>query len=59
MRSLLFAIALASSGLASGQQPERIARLRAAADVAIYTPGSDAGIPLSVLRSFAPRSEMK
>lgn len=45
------------NGLAEwGQPPERIARLRAAADVAIYTPGSDAGIPLSVLRSFAPPS---
>src|ERR1044071_4947471 len=44
-------------GLAEwNQPPERIARLRAAADVAIYTPGSDAGIPLSVLRSFAPPS---
>jgi hypothetical protein len=43
------------AGLAEwNQPPERIARLRAAADVAIYTPGSDAGIPLSVLRSFAP-----
>src|SRR5512134_2220605 len=31
----------------------RIARLRAAAEVTIYTPGSDAGRPLSVLRSFA------
>lgn len=45
------------NGLAEwGQPPERIAKLRAAADVAIYTPGSDAGIPLSVLRSFAPPS---
>jgi hypothetical protein len=45
------------NGLAEwGQTPERIARLRAAADVAIYTPGSDAGIPLSVLRSFSPLS---
>src|SRR5882672_911717 len=43
------------AGLAEwNQPPERIARLRAAADVAIYTPGSDTGIPLSVLRSFAP-----
>src|ERR1041385_3914457 len=43
------------NGLAEwNEPPERIARLRAAADVAIYTPGSDAGIPLSVLRSFAP-----
>ncbi|HUS66257.1 MAG TPA: DUF87 domain-containing protein [Kofleriaceae bacterium] len=37
---------------ASGQGPERIARLRAAGEVAIFTPGSDAGLPLSVLRSF-------
>ena len=45
------------NGLAEwNEPPERIARLRAAADVAIYTPGSDAGIPLSVLRSFAPPS---
>jgi len=41
-------------GLADwGQQPERIARLRAAADVAIYTPGSSSGLPLTVLRSFS------
>ncbi|MEO8225352.1 MAG: ATP-binding protein, partial [Gammaproteobacteria bacterium] len=40
-------------GLADwGQEPERIARLRAAADFAIYTPGSTAGLPLSVLASF-------
>jgi hypothetical protein len=38
------------------QPPERIAKLRAAADVAIYTPGSETGIPLSVLRSFSPPS---
>ena len=42
-------------GLAGwGQQPERIARLRSAADFAVYTPGSSAGLPVSVLRSFAP-----
>src|SRR5262249_3150555 len=41
-------------GLAeSNEQPERIARYRDAVDVAIYTPGSNAGLPLSVLRSFA------
>ncbi|MDX2193638.1 MAG: DUF87 domain-containing protein [Gemmatimonadales bacterium] len=41
-------------GLAEwGQPPERIARLREAADFAIYTPGSTAGRPLSVLKSFA------
>ncbi len=37
-----------------GQEPERIARLRSAADVAVYTPGSSAGLPVSVLRGFAP-----
>src|SRR5687767_3839879 len=42
-------------GLADwGQDGERIRRLRESAEVAIYTPGSDAGLPLSVLRSFAP-----
>jgi hypothetical protein len=41
-------------GLAEwGQSPERIARLREAADFAIYTPGSTAGLPISVLGSFA------
>ena len=41
-------------GLASWDQDgERIARLRAAADFAIYTPGSDAGLPVSILKSFA------
>ncbi len=40
-------------GLADwGQQPERIARFRDAVDIAIYTPGSTAGLPLTVLRSF-------
>ena len=42
-------------GLAEwGQGPERIARLGAAAEWAIYTPGSTAGRPVSVLRSFVP-----
>jgi hypothetical protein len=41
-------------GLASwGQGPDRIERVRAAAEVAIYTPGSGAGRPLTVLRSLA------
>ncbi|MET0292981.1 MAG: ATP-binding protein [Steroidobacteraceae bacterium] len=41
-------------GLAEWDQtPERIARLRDAAEVAIYTPGSDAGLPLSVLQSLS------
>lgn len=41
-------------GLTDWQQDgERIARLRDAAEVAVYTPGSSSGRPLSVLRSFA------
>jgi hypothetical protein len=41
------------AGLAEwGQDGERIARLRGAADFAIYTPGSSAGLPLSILRSL-------
>src|SRR5688572_22960466 len=44
-------------GLADWDQtPERITRLRAAAEIAIYTPGAETGLPLSVLRSFAPPS---
>src|SRR6478609_3288621 len=43
------------AGLAEwDQSPERIARFRAAADVAIYTPGSDSGLGLSILQSLAP-----
>ncbi len=46
--------ALWKKGLAAwGQDGARIGKLRDAADFAIYTPGSDAGIPVSVLRSFA------
>lgn len=42
------------NGLASwGQSGERIARLRQAADFVIYTPGSTAGLPVSILKSFA------
>jgi hypothetical protein len=36
-----------------GQDGERIQRLRDAAAVDIYTPGSNTGRPLSILRSFA------
>jgi hypothetical protein len=40
-------------GLAEwGQTPERIQRFRDAVDIAVYTPGSSAGIPLTVLRSL-------
>jgi len=42
-------------GLAEwGEDGGRIERMRAAADFAIYTPGSTAGLSLSVLRSFSP-----
>ena len=42
------------NGLASwGQDGARIRRLRDAAEFAIYTPGSSAGIPISILDSFA------
>jgi hypothetical protein len=37
-----------------GQSPERIARLKASAEWRVYTPGSEAGLPLSVLKTFAP-----
>ncbi len=41
-------------GLAeTNQTPERIARLKASADWRIYTPGSETGLPLSILRTFA------
>ena len=36
------------------QDAERIGRLKAAADVTVYTPGSSAGRRISVLRNFAP-----
>jgi hypothetical protein len=39
-----------------GILPERIARFNDRVDVRIYTPGSDAGISVNVLRSFAPPS---
>jgi hypothetical protein len=42
------------AGLAEwGEDGARIARLRAAADFAVYTPGSRVGRPLSILSSFA------
>jgi hypothetical protein len=47
-------------GLADwGQDGERIQRLKDAADFAVYTPGSDAGRPLTILKSFtAPPPEI-
>ncbi len=41
-------------GLAEWEQDGgRIARLRASADFSIYTPGSEAGLPVSILKSLA------
>ena len=41
-------------GLAEwGEDGQRIARLRASADFAIYTPGSEAGLPVSIVRTLA------
>lgn len=46
-----------ADGLAQwGEEPERIRRLRDAAEFVIFTPGSEAGIPVNILRSLqAPR----
>lgn len=41
-------------GLAAwGQPPERIKRFRDAVDISIYTPASNAGLPLTVMKSFS------
>ncbi|MAE66442.1 MAG: ATP-binding protein [Phycisphaeraceae bacterium] len=52
--------ALWKKGLAAwGQDGKRIARFRESVDLAIYTPGGSAGLPLTVLRSFgAPGREI-
>ena len=43
-----------------GQDGERIKRLRESADFVIYTPGSNAGLPISILKSFAaPPTEIR
>lgn len=43
-----------AKGLADwGQEPDRIRLLKESADFVIYTPGSDAGVPVSILSSFA------
>ncbi len=47
-----------ADGLASwGQDAARVQRLRESADFTIYTPGSNAGMPVSVLKSFGAPSE--
>jgi len=43
-----------------GQDGQRIQRLRDSADFVIYTPGSNAGLPISILKSFsAPQQEIR
>ncbi|MGB5353226.1 MAG: DUF87 domain-containing protein [Woeseia sp.] len=50
--------ALWKKGLAGwGQDGKRIANLTASSDVNIYTPGSEAGLPISVLKSFSAPQE--
>ena len=45
-------------GLAQwGQDGQRIARLRQSAEFAVYTPGSSAGLPVSILQSFRVPSQ--
>ncbi len=47
--------ALWRDGLADWDQDgSRVRRLRDAAEFTIYTPGSDSGVPVSILSSFAP-----
>jgi hypothetical protein len=52
--------ALWAKGLAdSGQDGARIRKLKDSAEVAIYTPGSEAGLPVSVLKAFtAPSAKL-
>ena len=46
------------NGLADWHQsPERIRKLRESCDFNVYTPGSTAGIPISILSSFEPPSQ--
>ena len=46
------------NGLADwGQDGERIRNFRKAVDLAIYTPGSSAGLPVSIISSFAAPSK--
>src|SRR5690606_2758016 len=46
--------ALWKKGLAEwGQEPQRIAEFRAKTDINVFTPGSRAGIPVSILSSLA------
>jgi hypothetical protein len=52
--------AMWKKGLASwGQSTDRVGKFKDAVDIAVYTPGSNTGIPLTVLKCFdAPPAEM-
>ncbi|TWU58212.1 ATP-binding protein [Rubripirellula reticaptiva] len=52
--------AMWKKGLAAwGQTPERVQRFKDSVDIAVYTPGSNTGLPLTVLKSFdAPPKEV-
>jgi hypothetical protein len=46
------------AGLAEwGQDPARVKRFKDSVDIAIYTPGSTIGIPITVMRSFTAPSQ--
>ena len=46
------------NGLADwGQDSERIRRFKSSVDMAIYTPGSNAGLPVSIIKSFSAPSQ--
>ncbi|MEO0574081.1 MAG: DUF87 domain-containing protein [Pseudomonadota bacterium] len=43
-----------------GQKPDRVKTLKDRVDMAVYTPGSNAGLPISVLKSFdAPGPDVR
>ena len=43
----------------SGQQPERVREVSLHTDFRLYTPGSESGLPLSILRTFsAPKGKL-
>jgi hypothetical protein len=42
-----------------GEDAARIRKLRASVDIAVYTPASKAGIPISILSSFSPPSKVQ
>jgi len=41
-----------------GQSAERIGRLKSSAEFRVYTPGSEAGLPISVVQTLSPPAQM-